>query len=207
MEQMTQHPVSAERLRFVPRGRFFIEYCIYLQSTRGGGGNDAGFVLASSTSGPTSLGSGLHVYIFINGGEVCGRYADDAHLIRASVTASTSVVGSHSKLPSSVIILINGRLFSLGSRVCTLILTLQFWHHTNYHYLLVTYPHHAVMLPSLTNLGPVARLDCGEGQRAHACPGSSFRFQGRLYHGVYEVIVRWNSRSFKQLTPHPLTNG
>jgi hypothetical protein len=111
--------------------------------------------LASSTSGPTSFGSGLHNYIFIYGGEVCGRYADDARLIRASVTA----VGSHSKLPSSVIILINGRLFSLESRVCTSILTLQFWHHTNYHSILVTYPPHAVTSPSLTNLGPVARLD------------------------------------------------
>ena len=92
-------------------------------------------------------------------GEVRGRYADDAHLIRASITAPTSVVGSHSKLPSSVIILINGRLFSLGSRVCTSILTLQFWHHTNYHSILVTYPPHAVTLPSLTNLGPVSRLE------------------------------------------------
>ena len=55
--------------------------------------------------------------------------------------------------------LTNGRLFSLGSRVCTSILTLQFWHHTNYHSILVTYPPHAVTLPSLTNLGPVARLD------------------------------------------------
>ena len=114
--------------------------------------------LASSNSGPTSFGSGLHVYIFIYSGEVCGRYADDARLIRASVTAPTSVVGSHSKLPSSVIILINGQLFSLGSRLCTSILTL-FWHHTNYHSILVTYPPHAVTLPSLTNLGPVARLD------------------------------------------------
>ena len=56
--------------------------------------------------------------------------------------------------------LTNGRLFSLGSRVCTSILTLQFWHHTNYHSILVTYPPHAVTSPSLTNLGPVARLDC-----------------------------------------------
>ncbi len=29
---------------------------------------------------------------------------------------------------------------------------------------LVKYPPHAVLLLSLTNLGPVARLDCGEGQ-------------------------------------------
>ena len=114
--------------------------------------------LASSTSSPTSVGLGLHVYIFIYSGEVCGRYADDARLIRAFVTAPTSVVGSHSKLPSSVIILINGRLFSRGSRVCTSILTLRFWHHTNYHSILVMYPPHAVTSLSLTNLGPVARL-------------------------------------------------
>ncbi len=52
--------------------------------------------------------------------------------------------------------------FSLGSRVCTSILTLQFWHHTNYHSILVTYPPHAVTLPSLTNLGPVVRLEHAE---------------------------------------------
>ena len=125
------------------------------------------FVLSSSSSGPTSLGSGLHVYIFIYGGEVCGRYADGPRLIHASVTASTSVVGSHSKLPSSVIILINGRLFSLGSGVCTSIFTLQFWHHTNYHFLLVMYPPHAATPPSLTHhLGPSSHktcLACGEG--------------------------------------------
>jgi hypothetical protein len=142
---------------------FLSKYCIYRQSTRRGG-RTMQVCLASSTSGPTSFGSGLHVYIFIYSGEVCGRYADDARLIRASVTAPTSVVGFLSKLPSSVIILINGRLFSLGSRVCTSILTLQFWHHTNYHSILVTDPPYAVTSPSLMNLGPVARLDCGEGQ-------------------------------------------
>jgi len=35
----------------------------------------------------------------------------------------------------------------------------KFWHHTNYHPILVTYPPHAVTSPSLMNLGPVARLD------------------------------------------------
>ena len=61
-------------------------------------------------------------YIFTSSSmevKFCGRYSDDAHFIHTSVTASTSVMGSHSKLPSSVIILINGQLFSLGSRVCT----------------------------------------------------------------------------------------
>jgi hypothetical protein len=98
------------------RDVFLIAHCNYLQSTHG----DLGMMqlsLFSSTIGQTSLGSGLYIYIFIDGGEVCGRYADDARLIHASVNAPTSVVGSHSKLPSSVIILINGQLFSLGSRV------------------------------------------------------------------------------------------
>ena len=132
---MTQHPVAAERLRSI----LIFSLNIVSTSSPLAGAKTMQVCLASSTSGLTSFGSGLHVYIFIYGGEVCGRYADDAHLIRVSVTASTSVVGSHSKLPSSVIILINGRLFSLGSGVCTSILTLQFWHHTNYHSILVTY--------------------------------------------------------------------
>jgi hypothetical protein len=140
---MNQHHVAAERLR--------VFYLTFSLKTRRGG-RTMQVCLVSSTSGPTSFGSGLHVYIFIYSGEVCGRYADDARLIRASVTAPTSVVGSHSKLPSSVIILINGRLFSLGSRVCISILTLQFWHHTNYHSILITYPPHAVTSPSLRNL-------------------------------------------------------
>ncbi len=163
--------------KWLKESTFFIsrvlsKYCIYRQSTRRGG-RTMQVCLASSNSGPTSFGSGLHVYIFIYSGEVCGRYADDARLIQASITAPTSVVGSHSKLPSSVIILINGQLFSLGSRLCTSILTL-FWHHTNYHSILVTYPPHAVTLPSLTNLGPVARLDCGEGQ-TRRMPASEVR--------------------------------
>jgi hypothetical protein len=58
-------------------------------------------------------------YMLIVRGDVCGRDANDAHLIRLSVNAPPSMVGFHSKLPRSVIILINGQLFSLGSRVCT----------------------------------------------------------------------------------------
>jgi hypothetical protein len=74
----------------------------------------------------TGFNSGLHIhiyiyiYIYIHGGEVCGRYADDAHLIRASVTAPTSCGGVSLQTPQSVIILINGQLFSLGSRVFAL---------------------------------------------------------------------------------------
>jgi hypothetical protein len=34
-----------------------------------------------------------YIYIFIDGSKVCGRYAADARLIRASVNAPTSMVG------------------------------------------------------------------------------------------------------------------
>jgi hypothetical protein len=130
--------------------------------------------LASSMSGPTNFRSGLHVYIFIYSGEVCGRYDDDARLIRASVTAPTSVVGSLSKLPSSVIILINGEQglhFDIDPAVLAP-------HTLSLH--LVTYPPHAVTSPSLTNLGPVARLDCSEGQmrRTPASEAHSFSKAG-----------------------------
>ncbi len=54
---------------------------------------------------------------------------------------------------------------------------------------LVKYPPHAVTLLSLTNLGPVKRLDCGEGQMQHTpAPETAFHFQGRLHHGLHEVI-------------------
>ncbi len=118
------------------------------------------------------------------GVEVCGRDADDAHLIQVSINAPPSVV---------VVSFPNGQLFSLGSRVCISILNPA-----------VLAPHklspplshvssscsHASIL---TNLGPVARLDCGEGQtRAHACPKYwnpwSFRFWSRPHHDVHEVI-------------------
>ncbi len=160
---MTQHHAAVESIRAFYLTVFPSKYCIYQQSTRRGG-RTMQVCLASSISGPTSFVSGLHVYIFIYRGEVCGRYADDARVIRASVTAPTSVVGSLSKLPSSVIILINGRLFSLGSRVLHFDINPAVLapHKLSLH--LVTYPLHAVTSPSLTNLGPVARLDCGEGQ-------------------------------------------
>ena len=56
-------------------------------------------------------------------------------------------------------IVVVGDFSPWGAGFCTSILTLQFWHHTNYHSILVTYPPHAVTSPSLTNLGPVARLE------------------------------------------------
>ncbi len=65
-----------------------------------------------------------------------------------------------------------GNFFTLGSRVCTeLINSAEFWHHTNVpSFPLVTYPPPAVTPKASMNLGPVARLDCGEGQmREQAC--------------------------------------
>jgi hypothetical protein len=77
---------------------------------------------------------------------------------------------------------------------------------------LVTFPPLAVTPQVSTNLGPVARLDCGEGQtrvRAFLANGRacSFRLQSRLHHDVQEAIAGKNSRSNKHPTPHPLTNG
>jgi hypothetical protein len=165
--------------------------------------------LFSSTIGQTSLGSGLYVYIFIDGGEVCGRYADDARLIHASINALTSVVGSHSRLPSSAIILINGQLFSLGSRVlhrdtkpCSFGTTQTFTLPV-----LVKYPPHAVATLSLTNLGPVVRLDCGEGQtHAHAHPRHGIPCSRQASPWWWHEVIA-GMKVVKHPTPHPLTNG
>ena len=59
----------------------------------------------------------------------------------------------------------------------------------------VTYPPSAVMAGVSTNLGPVVRLDCGEGQtKAQICllfgrSLRSFRWQSRLHHDSHEVIA------------------
>jgi hypothetical protein len=107
-----------------------------------------------------------------------------------------------------------GNFFSLGSRVCIGIGILNpavlAPHRLSLS--LVTYPPLAVTPQVSTNLGPVARLDCGEGQmRAQACLANgragSFCFQSRLHHDVQEAIVGKNSRSNKHPTPHLLTNG
>ena len=166
---MTQHHAAVESIRAFYLTVFPSKYCIYQQSTRRGG-RTMQVCLASSISGPTSFVLGLHVYIFIYKGEVCGRYADDARVIRASVTAPTSMVGSLSKLPSSVIIMINGRLFSLGSRVLHFDINPAVLapHKLSLH--LVTYPLHAVTSPSQTNLGPVARIECTYFLKARELP-------------------------------------
>jgi hypothetical protein len=96
---MTQPHAAVERIRGFYLTCFPSKYCIYQQSTCSRSGRTMQVYLASSISGPTTFGSGLHVYIFIYRGEVCGRYADDARLIRASVTAPTSVVGFSFQTP------------------------------------------------------------------------------------------------------------
>ncbi len=105
-----------------------------------------------------------------------------------------------------------GDFFSLGSRVCIGILNPAVLTPHRLSLSLVMYPPLAVTPQVSTNLGPVARLDCGEGQmRAWAClakgQACSFRFQSRLHHDVQETIAGKNSRSNKHPTPHPLTNG
>jgi hypothetical protein len=63
-----------------------------------------------------------------------------------------------------------GNFFSLGSRVCIGILNPAILAPHSLSLSLVTYPPLAVMPQVSMNLGPVARLDCGEGQtRAQAC--------------------------------------
>ncbi len=95
--------------------------CIHMQSTHGAQGEDGAFFFVVHKR--MSRQYKELTYIFICGGGVCGRDADVAHLIKVSVSVPPSVVGSHSKLPSTVIILI---ISSLGSRVCTLILNQAF---------------------------------------------------------------------------------
>jgi hypothetical protein len=48
--------------------------------------------------------------------EVCTRSAYDAQLIHASANAPTSVVGYHCKLPSPMIVPIDGELFLPGEQ-------------------------------------------------------------------------------------------
>ena len=59
---MTQDSVAAERLRFILA---FSLNSVSTGSPPAGAGGRCRCVLASSTSGPASFGSGLHVYIFI----------------------------------------------------------------------------------------------------------------------------------------------
>ncbi len=99
-----------------------IAHCHYLQSTHGDLGGYCSCICFHQSVARQVANLAYMFHIVIIGSEVCGRYADDTRLIHTSVNAHTSVVGPHCKLPSLVIILINGQLFSLGSRVLQLIL-------------------------------------------------------------------------------------
>ena len=111
-------------------------------------------------------------FVFSCESEVCTRSTDDACLIRVTVNTPTSVVGSHSKLPSSVIILIVRQLFSMGSRVLHFdIKSFNFGFDitqttTSYSQVFSSCSHTS----SLMNLGPVTRLDYSEGQ-TRSCAG------------------------------------
>ena len=102
-------------------------------------------------------------FVFSCESEVCTR---------STVNTPTSVVGSHSKLPSSVIILIVRQLFSMGSRVLHFdIKSFNFGFDitqttTSYSQVFSSCSHTS----SLMNLGPVTRLDYSEGQ-TRACAG------------------------------------
>ncbi len=90
-----------------------------------------------------------------------------------SIRQCTSLHGGGliSKLPRPVIILINEQLFSLGSRICILILNLAVLAPRRLSPPLSHVSSSCSHASSLTNLGPVARLDCGEGQtHPHCCP-------------------------------------
>jgi hypothetical protein len=68
-----------------------------MQSSHGEGGDDAS--VFHKTDCP---GSCLNpTFIFMCRGEVCGRDADDARLIQASVNAPPSVVGFYFQTPQS----------------------------------------------------------------------------------------------------------
>ena len=86
-----QHHVAAERLHVVFYLTFYLKI-LYLLAVHSRGGGTMQVCIASSTSGPTSFGLPTCLHI-IYSGEVCGRDADDARLIRESVTAPTFVVG------------------------------------------------------------------------------------------------------------------
>jgi hypothetical protein len=95
----------------------------------------------------------------------------DTQLIHASVTAS-SLWWAISKLPWRVILPMMVDFFSLGSRVLhKAIILLSFGSTQTCPLVPVTYPLCAVMAGVSMNLGPVMRLDCGEGQtKTQICP-------------------------------------
>jgi hypothetical protein len=83
-----------------------------------------------------------------------------------------SVVGIFPGSPVQWLSQLMGNFFSLGSRVCMELVTLLSFGTTQTCPLfLVIYPPTAVTAQVSINLGPVARLDCGEGQmQVRTCP-------------------------------------
>ena len=59
----------------------FLFKILYLPAVRLQGREDDAGVFSFINEWPDKFRLGLHVYIFIYSGEVCGRYADDACLI------------------------------------------------------------------------------------------------------------------------------
>jgi hypothetical protein len=128
----------------------------------------------------------VYIYIFIGGGDVCGRYADDARLIRTSINAPTSVVGFSFQTPQACDHLDLWATFLPGEQGLHFN-TKPFCFGTTQTIpsCLVMYP---LMLLSLTNLGPVTRLDCGKGQMQHTpARENSFCFPRQAHHGMHEV--------------------
>ncbi len=152
-------------------------------------GNDAGvFVFHQGMA--RHVRSLVYIYIFIGGGDVCGRYADDTRLICASVNAPTSVVGFSFQTPQACDHLDLWATFLPGEQGLHFdIKPCCFGTTQTIPFCLVKYSPHAVVLLSLTNLGPVARLDCGEGQMQHTpALENSFCFPMQAHHGMHEVI-------------------
>jgi hypothetical protein len=126
------------------------------------------------------------MYMFIGGGDVCGRYADNARLICTSLNAPSSMVGFSFQtvqvcdyLDQWVPFLPGEQGLHFNTKPCSFGTT------QTIPSCLVTYPPHAVTLLSLTNLRPVARLDCGEGQM-QLTPAPKIPRQA--HHGLHEVI-------------------
>ena len=154
------------------------------------------------------VGDGVHMPSFLYGlgtstwvsasmriMEVCDEKGGvDACLIHASITA-LALWWAASKLPRIVIVRSMGDFFSLGSRVLHIASNLLSFGTTQTCPLVpITYPPSAVMDGVSTNLGPVGRLDCGEGQTtAQICLRNgkrfSFRLQSRPHHDSHEVIA------------------
>jgi hypothetical protein len=119
-------------------------------------------------------------------GQFVLRRADDACLIHASVTVLTWWLAYFQTAQANDPCQSMGDFFTLGSRVCTKLLNpAEFLApHELTLFSLVMYPPPAVTPQVSMNLGPVARLDCGEGQKqGQAC---TVRMEGKA-HSVFRA--------------------